>query len=79
MFDSDSDDEVPLKRVSSVSGKTKYEQVPFDIDFKLKQKKTGEKSEKLLYTLKEGVNLPYTPEIKGRRSKLSFSIFMYSI
>ena len=79
MFDSDSDDEVPLKRVSSVSGKIEYEKVTFDIDFKLKQKKTGEKSKKLLYTLKEGVNLPYSPDIEGRHPKFVFLIFMYYI
>ena len=65
MSDSDSDDGVPLTRVSSVSKQTVWNTVPREIEFKLKFKKPGRKSVKMLYILKKDVLLPYTPIIEG--------------
>ena len=57
--DSDLDDSVPLKRVSSLTS------VPSDIDYKIKVKRPYSKSDKMLYTLKKGLVLPYTTNIEG--------------
>ena len=65
--DSDSDDSVPLKRVSSLTT------VPSDMDFKVKVKQLGSKTEKFLYTLKKGLVLPYTTNFEGVSKKITFS------
>ena len=65
MSDSDSDDSTPIKRVSSVSKVPEWDHVPSDIDIYFKIRQPGKKSEKMLYTLKEGIMLPYFPNIEG--------------
>ena len=65
MSDSDSDDSAPLERVSSITHPKEYDLVPDDIDYKLKVKQKGQKSRRFIYTLKQGVALPYTTSIEG--------------
>ena len=63
MSDSDSDCFGPIKRVSSVTSPV-WDTVPANEDFTFKVK-VDEKWVILGYTLKEGVTLPYHPEIEG--------------
>ena len=78
MSDSDSDD-APLQRALSVSGPPEWDFVPKETDFKLKIKNPGQKSKKLLYSLKKGARLPYSTRIQGLRFKvlLQFVIFCF--
>ena len=60
MSESESDSE--FVRTSSVKG---YESVPREEEYKLKFKPWNGKSKAVLYTLKEGQNLPYSPVLEG--------------
>ena len=59
MSDQDSDSSCELIR--TVSNPAEWEFSPNNVDFQLKIKKDNGKSFKILYTLKKGVGLPYTP------------------
>ena len=59
---SDSDSDCEYTRTSSVEG---YKVAPRDQDFKIKIKPTNGKTKALLYTLKSGQSLPYSPELEG--------------
>ena len=61
---SDSDSDCELKRVDSTKIKT-YTFAPSDTDYKLKIKPLMEKKFALLYTLKKGQSLPYSPDLDG--------------
>ena len=65
---SDSESDCELVRVcSSASMPTEWDFAPDSIDFHFKVKLNGQdgKRSRLLYTLKKGVELPYSPTISG--------------
>lgn len=71
MTDSDSvslsDSDCELVRVySTPRGPTEHESVPYDMEYKMKIRKEDGKKVGLIYSLKEGVKLPYSSIISGR-------------
>ena len=79
MSESDSDSESGIMRVASLTPPpTEWEFVPETIKYNLKVKlQPSDKKKKILvYELKKGVALPYSPDIKGLNSlvlkKLSY-------
>ena len=59
---SESESESEFVRTSSQKD---YESVPRDEDYKIKFKPCNGNSKAVLYTLKEGQNLPYSPVLEG--------------
>ena len=67
MFDFSSSCE--LRKLKSNPLSVEWTACPATQDFKLKIKRENGKSSKFVYTLKEGVSLPYKPAIEGSHLK----------
>ena len=68
MSGSDSDSDCGLVRVNSVKKNDEYMESPRYIEFKIKFKDTSDaKLAGLIYKLKKGQELPYEPDLSGKK------------
>ena len=79
MSDSDSDSE--LERADSVTSiPSDYEQVPYNIDFKVKAySSNGDRVGKFLYTASEGKDLPYSVNVKCKETSKVTQFFEHNL
>ena len=69
MSDSDSDCELVMVRTTSSHG---HKSAPDNIDYKIKIKPNNKKTIGLLYTLKKGQILPYSPDLSRYSAQITF-------
>ena len=73
MSDNDSDGDVSLVRVSSARG---FKVAQDDVEYKIILKPGNNNKVGLVYTLKKGQELPYTPELEG---KISLNCYIFNL
>ena len=67
MSGSESDSDFGLVRVNSVKKDVQYNESARDIEFKIRFKELGKNPSGLIYTLKLGQELPYNPDLSGKK------------